>query len=429
MRPPKTAQQASNESDEASRVRLALIISHGHPLCQLAEAIDWTRFEEEFGPLYAEEFGRPGLPVRLLVGLHYLKYLFDESDESVVEKFVENPYWQFFCGRQYLEHELPCHPTSLVKWRRRIGTSGMEKLLSETLSTAKRERALTESEIKRVNVDTTVQEKAIAFPTDARLYHKARRALVRAATKAGIQLRQTYVRLGKQALARQGRYAHARQMKRARRENKRLRLYLGRVIRDIRRKCATPGPALKLLLERAQRIHQQQRHDTKKLYSVHAPEVECISKGKAHKPYEFGCKVAVVTTSKTNWVVSIDTVHENPYDGATLSPALKQVERITKVRPAEAFVDRGFKGTAHHPEGISVYVSGRKRLSRTLKALLRRRSAIEPVIGHLKHEHKMERNHLLGKDGDRINAILTGCGFNMRKLWHFFKAAVSLHPA
>lgn len=426
MRPPTDLEPAS---DDASKVRLALLVSHDHPLYRLAEAIDWERFEAELGPLYAEATGRPGLPTRLMVGLHYLKYLFAESDESVVEKWVENPYWQLFCGRTFFEHELPCHPTSLVKWRHRLGSAGVEKLLTETLSTAKRKQALRDSEIKRVHVDTTVQEKAVAFPTDARLYHKARRALVRAARAARIALRQTYVRLGKQALARQGRYAQARQMKRARRETKRLRLFLGRVIRDIRRKCPQPTPALKALLERSERILRQRRHDTKKLYSVHAPEVECIAKGKAHKPYEFGCKVAVVTTAKTSWVVGVEAVHENPYDGATLAPALKQVERVTQVRPEAAFVDRGFKGAAHYPAGVTVYVSGRKRLTRMLKALLRRRSAIEPVIGHLKQEHKLERNHLLGQEGDRINALLTGCGFNLRKLWRFFKAAVSLQPA
>lgn len=426
MRPPTNLEPAS---DDTSKVRLALLVSHEHPLYQLAEAIDWTRFESGLGPLYAEAVGRPGLPTRLMVGLHYLKYLFDESDESVVERWVENPYWQFFCGRTYFEHELPCHPTSLVKWRRRLGAAGVEKLLTETLSTAKREQALRDSEVKRVHVDTTVQEKAIAFPTDARLYHKARRALVRMARSAGIPLRQTYVRLSKQALARQGRYAQARQMKRARRETKRLRLFLGRVIRDIRRKCPRPAPALKSLLERSERIFRQQRHDTKKVYSVHAPEVECIAKGKAHKPYEFGCKVAVVTTARSNWVVGVEAVHENPYDGATLAPALSQVERTTEVRPEAAFVDRGFKGAAHHPEGVAVYVSGRKRLTRTLRALLRRRAAIEPVIGHLKHGHRMERNHLLGQEGDRVNALLTGCGFNLRKLWRFFKTAASLQPA
>jgi len=426
MRPPTDLELAS---DDPSKVRLALLVSHEHPLYRLAEAIDWTRFEAELGPLYAEATGRPGLPTRLMVGLHYLKYLFDESDESVVEKWVENPYWQFFCGRTYFEHTLPCHPTSLVKWRRRLGAAGVEKLLTETLSTAKREQALRESEIKRVHVDTTVQEKAIAFPTDARLYHKARRALVRQARAAGINLRQSYVRLGQQALARQGRYAHARHWKRARRETRRLRLFLGRVIRDIRRKCPQPAPALRSLLERSERILRQQRHDSPKLYSVHAPEVEGIAKGKAHKPYEFGCKVAVVTTSKSNWVVGVEAMHENPYDGATLAPALAQVERVTEVRPQAAFVARGFKGAAHHPAGVAVYVTGRKRLQRTLKALLRRRAAIEPIIGHLKGEHKLERNHLLGQEGDRINALLTGCGFNLRKLWRFFKESVRLQPA
>src|SRR5215216_518922 len=254
MRPPTNPEQAP---DDASKVRLQLIVSHEHPLYQLAEALDWTRFEADLGALYAEATGRPGLPTRLMVGLHYLKYLFDESDETVVEKWIENPYWQFFCGRTSFEHELPCHPTSLVRWRRRLGAAGVEKLLTETLSTAKREQALRESEIRRVNVDTTVQEKAIAFPTDARLYHKARRALVRAAVATGIDLRQSYVRLGKQALARQGRYSQARQMKRARRETKRLRQYLGRVIRDIRRKCPRPAPAFKLLLERSERIFKQ----------------------------------------------------------------------------------------------------------------------------------------------------------------------------
>src|SRR5215203_483589 len=209
MRPPTPHQSAS---DDPQRVRLALLLSHEHPLYRLAEAVDWARFEAELGPLYAEDVGRPGLPTRLMVGLHYLKYLFDESDESVVEKFVENPYWQHFCGRLYFEHELPCHPTSLVKWRRRLGASGVEKLLTETLSTAKREGALREREIKRVNVDTTVQEKAVAFPTDARLYHKARCVLVREAKRVGLELRQSYRRVGKRALQKQGRYAHAQQL-------------------------------------------------------------------------------------------------------------------------------------------------------------------------------------------------------------------------
>ncbi len=426
MRPEKSAQ--GEAQGELYQRRLSTLLDQSHPLKLLAEAIDWEFFEREFGALYVERKGRPGLPMRLLVGLHYLKHLYDVSDESAVAGFVENPYWQYFCGEEFFVHELPCDPTSLVKWRKRIGPGGMERLLQETIAAAQRQQALKASEIRRVNVDTTVQEKAIAFPTDARLYHKARCVLVREAQRAGLELRQSYKRVGKRALQKQGRYAHAQQLKRARKETRKLRTYLGRVMRDIQRKSAASGtevsPQLQEYLERAARIYRQQRADKHKLYSMQAPEVECISKGKEHKKYEFGCKVSVVTTSKRGWVVGIAALHGNPYDGHTLKAAHAQVEQLTGVKPAEIFVDKGYRGTQHHPENVQVYLSGRK-LSGTLKRLLRRRSAIEPVIGHLKQDHRMKRNYLQGKEGDQINALLVGCGFNLRKLtrvffWPFF---------
>ncbi len=299
----------------------------------------------------------------------------------------------------------------------------MEKLLQETIATAQRQSALKPTELRRVNVDTTVQKKAIAFPTDARLYQKARLVLVREARRTEIELRQSYARVGKRALQKQGRYASAQQLKRARRETKRLRTYLGRVIRDIERKVAAQGQEfsspLAQLLERAQRIHQQQRTDKHKLYSMQAPEVECIAKGKEHKKYEFGCKVSVATTSKHGWVVGIKTLPGNPYDGHTLKAAHAQVEQLTGVKPTELFVNRGYRGAQHHPAEAQVYLSGRK-LSGTLKRLLRRRSAIEPVIGHLKQDHRMKRNYLQGQAGDQINALLVGSGFNLRKLLRVF---------
>jgi len=189
MRPEKSAQ--GEAQGELYQRRLSTLLDQSHPLKVLAEALDWEFFEREFGALYDERKGRPGLPMRLLVGLHYLKHLYDVSDERAVAGFVENPYWQYFCGEEFFVHELPCDPTSLVKWRQRIGPGGMEKLLAETIAAAQRQQALKPSEIRRVNVDTTVQEKAIAFPTDARLYHKARCVLVREARRAGIELRQS----------------------------------------------------------------------------------------------------------------------------------------------------------------------------------------------------------------------------------------------
>lgn len=401
-------------------IALRELLDKQHPLYQLAAAINWQVFEDALGKFYAEEVGRPGLPIRLLVGLHYLKHLYNLSDEVVVSSWVENPYWQYFCGEQVFQHRLPCDPTTLVKWRQRVGAAGIESLLKETLDTARRQQALKEQEVERVNVDTTVQEKAIAFPTDARLYHKARRALVRLARQLGCRLRQSYQRLSKKALWKQSRYASAQQLKRARKETKKLRTYLGRVLRNVERFYGPLTEKQAQLLVVARRIFEQERSDTGKVYSVHAPEVECLSKGKAHKRYEFGCKVRVATTNEKSWIVGIDAVSGNPYDGATLKPAIKQVERLTGVTVKEAFVDKGYRGNQHHPEGVSVYLSGRKNLGRRLKAMLKRRSAIEPVIGHTKHDHGMERNPLLGKAGDRINAILSGCGWNLRKLWREF---------
>jgi IS5 family transposase len=407
----------SNQGD-LFRSRLDQILNRRHPLFRLADGIDWTFFEKEFGPLYVEKMGRPGLPIRLLVGLHYLKHAYNVSDESVVDQFLENPYWQYFCGFEYFQHQFPLNPTSLVKWRKRIGPKGMEKLLQATIETAKRKEYVTEEHLERVNVDTTVQEKAIAFPTDARLYHKARRILVRQAKRAGIDLRQSYERLGKRAFIMQGRYSHARQTKRARREQKRLWLYLGRVIRDIERKCREPEGALATMLERAKRIFSQKRNDRNKLYSMQAPEVECIAKGKAHKKYEFGCKVSLVSTSKDNWIVGVQALHGNPYDGHTLEDALLQAEQLTGWRPEHAYCDKGYRGEPAIIEKTRVHLANKRKKSMKPRewSWFKRRSAIEPIIGHVKSDHRMDRNYLKGETGDMINAILAGCGFNLRKL-------------
>ena len=395
-------------------------LNHQHPLYQLANTLDWDRFEQEFGRQMKTSGGRPPLPTRLLVGMHYLKALYDESDESVVDKWVENPYWQYFCGEESFQHDFPCHPTSLVKWRKQVGPEGVEKLLKQALRSAMELKALKPREVKRVNVDTTVQEKAVAFPTDARLYEKARKTLVREAKARGVNLRQSYARVGKRAFFKQSRYRCARQLKRALKQTRKLRTYLGRVIRDIERKLPHPDAVMGSLLERAKRIHQQQRSDSNKVYSMHAPEVECIAKGKAHKRYEFGCKVVFVTTSASNWIVGAQAVHGNPYDGATLKDALDQTALLTGVQPEQAAVDQGFRGKKHHPANAQVLVAGTRTFKGVLKQLVKRRSAIEPVIGHAKQDHALGRNYLQGSNGDRTNALLVACGFNLRKLIRFF---------
>lgn len=404
------------------RSRLDNILNPRHPLFQLAGKIDWSVFEREFGPLYSETTGRPGLPIRLLVGLHYLKHAYDVSDEGAVDQFVENPYWQYFCGFEHFQHSFPLDPSSLVRWRKRVGPDGMSKLLRETIESAKRGRLLGATDVSRVTADTTVMEKAIAHPTDARLYHKMRCALVREARKTGVDLRQSYERVGKNALRMQGRYSHARQPKRSMRETKRLKTMLGAVMRDIRRKCEAPSEKLSSLLSTADRILGQKRTDRNKTYSVHAPEVECISKGKVHKKYEFGCKVSVVSTTKGNWVVGIDALHGNPYDGHTLSGAIAQAESLTGLTIKDVFCDKGYRGAAASVPDKNVHLSGRR--NKAVRRWLKRRSAIEPIIGHMKSDHRMDRNFLKGADGDRMNAILTGCGFNLKKLMRGFLAFI-----
>jgi IS5 family transposase len=411
-------QPKSGFSDQGDlfRSQLDQILNRRHPLYRLADSIDWSLFDREFGSLYVENFGRPGLPIRLLVGLHYLKHAYNVSDEAVVERFLENPYWQYFCGFEFFQHEFPLDPTTLVKWRKRIGPKGMEKLLQVTIETAKSKEFVTEKHLERVNVDTTVQEKAVAFPTDARLYHKGRRILVRLAKRNGIDLRQTYERLGKRAFIMQGRYSHARQTNRAKREQRRLRLYLGRVIRDIERKCQAPDTLLATMLERAKQVFGQKRNDSNKLYSMQAPEVECIAKG--HKKYEFGCKVSLISTSKDSWIVGVQAIHGNPYDGHTLKESLDHAQAITGWRPQHAYCDKGYKGNPAVLNNTEIHLTNKKK--KTMKASewkwYRRRSGIEPIIGHTKQDHRMERNYLKGEEGDKINAILAGCGFNIRKL-------------
>lgn len=415
---PKSSQ---HDQGDLFRSRLDQILNREHPLFVLANQINWSVFDKKFGSLYSEK-GRPGKSTRLMVGLHYLKHAFDESDESVVARLLENGYWQYFCGFEFFIHDLPLDPSMMTRWRQRIGSQNMEKLLSETLETAKRGEHLTEQHMERVNVDTTVQEKAIAYPLDAKLYHKARVLLVKAAKDRDIALRQSYLRLGKLSLIMSGRYAHARQMRRAKRERKKLKNYLGRVYRNILRNCPQPDKQLAELLHNAKRILNQQRHTKQKLYSLHAPEVECIAKGKAHKKYEFGCKVSVVTTSKDNWIIGVEALHQNPYDGHTLKGALKQMKQIVGWEAKHAYCDKGYKGNPKQLGTTNIHLANRRKSSMKPSEWrwFKRRSAIEPVIGHMKQDNRMDRNYLKGTEGDKMNAILAACGFNLRKLLRAF---------
>jgi len=414
MKPKKSPQQ--NSQHDLFRSELVNMINPGHPLVKISKAVDWKKFEEVFGASYCPNNGRPAISTRLMVALHYLKYSCNLSDEEVVSGWVENPYWQYLSGMKFFEHELPIHPSSMTRWRKRIGESGTEELLKETIETGLRLKAIKTNQLQRINVDTTVQEKDIRFPTDARLYDRARQRLVAAAKKIGIVLRQNYNRNARDLVCQQSRYAHARQMRRAQACTRKLKTYLGRVVRDIERKCRRPNETVASALQVAKRILRQNRQDKNKVYSVHEPAVECISKGKAHKRYEFGCKVSVAVTSRGGWFVGALAFHGNPYDGHTLSDTLVQVSRLAQL-PEHVYVDQGYRG--HGWTGSSTVHVDKRRRGKTPKSVwrwMKRRAAVEPGIGHLKQEHRLDRNRLKGTLGDKINAILSAAGMNFRKL-------------
>jgi transposase, IS5 family len=394
------------------------IIDLSHPMARLAEQVDWKQFEEALACVFADEQGRPSADVRLVIGLMYLKYAYDLSDDEVVAAWVENPYWQYFTGSVFFEHQPPIDSSSLTNWRKRIGEAGAEQMLAETLRTGLKTRMIRPKDLKRVNVDTTVQEKGIRFPTDARLYHRSLEVLVRLAKRHGICLRQTYVRVSKKSMLKLGGYAKAKQFKRAKRETKFLRTRLGRVLRDFQNKASVEIlQEYQVLLDRMERIRTQQRHDHHKVYSVHAPEVECIAKGKVHKQYEFGVKVGLVSTSKGNWIVGAKAFPGNPYDGHTLPESLAQAERLMGIIPEMACCDLGYRKSGYEgPCDIQVVNRFRKRLPNSLRKWWKRRSAIEPVIGHVKSDCRGNRNRLKGTDGDKVNAILAAAAYNFRKL-------------
>jgi IS5 family transposase len=411
---PKTQ---SRNAFELFQAHFDQLLDPGHELVILANKIDWPSLDVTFADCYRPDIGAPAKAIRLMVGLHYLKYTFNESDESLVERWIENPYWQYFCGYTHMQHNCPIHPTSMTKWRNRVGAKRLEALLTETISLAVREKHLPKRDLKRVTVDTTVQEKNISYPTDSKLLYKAIVKLAGATKSRDIVLRQSYVRVGKKEAVKAGRYAHAKQFRRMRRRLSKLRTYVGRMIRDIRRKATDIDEGLETLLDRADRIRGQQPKDKKKLYSLHEPEVQCISKGKAHKRYEFGQKIAVATTNRSNWIVAASLMEGNPYDGHTLSDTLTAVEHVTGVSVTDTYVDKGYRGHGYTGDA-EVHIAGqrKKNTSRAEHKRRRRRSAIEPKIGHLKSDHRMGRCFLARLAGDAINAVLAAAGSNLRKL-------------
>ena len=431
------------------------MIDMHHPLVVLAGRLPWSRIEAALatkferpdrptqqlvaGDMFGEhdvEFGggvsnggRPRLSIRLMASLVYLKNSFNLSDEELVQRWSENLYWQFFSGLEYFEPRLPCDATQIGRFRRAIGEEGLELLLQSTIETAVQIKAIKPAELERVIVDSTVMEKAIAHPVDSRLLEIARHKVVSAAKRAGIVLKQTFAKEGKELRRKAGGYAHAKQFRRLKKTVKRQRTILGVVIREVQRRIESPDFApdnakavsdLMMWLERAERIRTQQRHDKNKLYALHAPEVECISKGKARKPYEFGVKVSLAVTHKSGLMVGARSFPGNPYDGHVLAAQLEQTTNLLQDlgrSPTQVIVDLGYRGVDADNPGIEIIHRGRyKSLTLQQKRWLKRRQAIEPMIGHTKSDNRMDRCWLQGALGDALHALSCAAGYNIRWL-------------
>jgi len=406
------------------KIELNRIVDAKNPLVQLTRKMDWAVFDEHFEPYFSDE-GRPAIETRLMVSLHYLKYTYNLSDDETVARWVENPYWQYFSGRQHFEHKFPIDPSSMIRWRKRVGSDGAEKLLGQTIMTAIEQGYLKRTQCQRVSVDTTVQTKDIRFPTDARLYDRMREILVKTAQTENVDLRQSYARIGKQSLRRQQNYSHAKQLRRARKETRHLKTYLGRVVRDIQRKAPEPSGKLQKQLLLAKRLLKQERDSKNKVYSVHEPHVECIAKGKVHQRYEFGNKVGFVVSAKGNWILGAKSFSGNPYDGHTLKESIEQTELLTQVPILQAVCDKGYRGHGVQGVNVSIVPRHKNKAKQTIRHWWKRRNAIEPIIGHSKSDHRLNCNQLSGELGDQLNAILSACGFNFKKLmrafWFWFR--------
>lgn len=432
-------------------------------LIVLADSFPWSKIEDELQQYYAG-IGRPPKPIRLMVGLLLLKQLENLSDENVVLQFKRNPYYQYFCGYDEYQPALPCHPTELVKFRNRIGKEGFEYIFKMSV-----EMHGDAAEEPQVIVDSTVQESNLTFPTDGKLAIKIIIHLLRIAKNEAMKLRRSYVKEIKALRILLRFFRHPKKLTKALGAMKRLRAIAKIIMKDIQRKMCDEQLAIyNSRFEFYLKVLSQEKNDKNKFYSLHEIDAYAINKGKDHKGYEFGTKASIAITKTSGIIVGAVAHKEYVHDSKTLEPVLDNVHKNRSTPVEEAITDRGYVGTKSVTNGyeilwlvfqfiyftlelisigkvlLFIYLKVIKKipiaynttisipgtvLKRDTKQELevkrekfRRRAAIEPVIGHLKSDHRMARNYLKGFIGDEINLLLAASAFNLKK-WmriHFF---------
>ena len=386
------------------------------PLLLLSRVIPWSDFEAAFSVHYNASVGRPAIPIRTMVGLLLLKQFENLSDEQVVVQFKRNPYYQAFCGMQEFQRSLPCHATELVHFRKRIGEEGVKRIFQ--MSVELHGQAAQE---KEVHIDSTVQEKAITYPTDAKLAIKIINRLNKIAKCHGVKQRRTFAKEVKGLRLDIRFFRHVKKRKKATRALKRLRTIAGILMRELER--TLPVEILTDYKEdfaRYVKVLSQKKTDKNKIYSLHEPQVYCMAKGKDHKAYEYGSKATIVSTAERGIIVAAVSHEENKHDSHCLEEVLEEAGAVLKKAPIWAVCDRGYRGVKQVGE-TQIVLPGKalKRDSRYEKEKkrkrYRRRAAIEPLIGHLKSDYRLSRNYLKGSEGDAINLLLSACAWNLRK--------------
>jgi IS5 family transposase len=393
-------------------------LSHQHPLYILANKINWNIFEEAFSKLYSEE-GRPAKPIRLMVSLLMLKHIRNISDESVVEQWSENCYYQYFSGEKVFACGAPCEASELVHFRNRIGTEGIELIFKESIRINGKD-----GQEQDATTDTTVQEKNITYPTDNKLHRKIINKCIAIADKEGIELRQSYTRTLKKLLMEQRFRNHPKNKGRSRKADKKVKTIAGRLVRELDRKLA---PGLRQdMIALFKKVLAQKKTDSNKIYSLHEPHTQCMSKGKQNKKYEFGSKVSIITTKNTGVIIGAINIEKNVHDSKTLEPAIEQQQRLTGIILKNNFVDRGFRGVKE-VLGTRIIIPDKPGKERSayekqkLRKGFKRRAAIEPKIGHLKQDHRLSRNFYKGIKGDNNNVMLAGAGMNFKRMMNKWK--------
>lgn len=412
---------------ELFRPMLVDFIDHEHELVLLSEKIDWNYFEKEFSPLYSK-VGNPSHPIRFMVGCLLLKHLYNLGDETLEKAWIMNPYMQYFCGRVFFEHEFPCDPSNFVHFRKRIGEKGIEKIFAYSVK-------MHDAKVNTSNFvlsDTTVQENNTTFPTDAKLCKKVIDYCNKIAENEGIKQRQRYTKVSKQLVRNTYNGKHPKRAKLARKSQRQLKTIAMRLIRELERNfTAEQQEFYRESMELYTKAVTQKRNDTDKVYSLHKPFTRCIAKGKAHKQYEFGNKVGLVTTSNKGKkiILGIKAFLQTPYDGHTIEPLLEQMETGGQQLPKELVYDRGGKGKSEI-KGVKISIPGVPRKTdtayqkHTKRKKFRTRAAIEPIIGHLKTDFRLAQNYFLGETGPQINALLSATAWNMKKMMEILKEKI-----